>query len=191
MPSDHKLDPWKVLDQEVVLDTPWFRIRHEHLQTPTGAKTEFFIHENNDSVICFCVDDQDRVLIEKQYRPALKRVTIDYPAGRIEHDDASTQDAIRRELLEEVGFTATSLTELAVIDKDPGWSRTRIHIFLARGRIDQTPNPDANESLVAEFVPRAEILAMLTDGRLCCSYCVSTSFFAFQALDWPISPKQA
>lgn len=187
MPKNHKLEPWTLLDQKVVLDTPWFKINRQHLQTSTGAQAEFYIHENNDSVLCFCVDEQDRVLIERQYRPAIERVSIDYPAGRVEHDDASTQAAIRRELLEEVGFTATSLTQLAVIDKDPGWSTARMHLFLARGRVDQDPKPDANESIEVEFVPREEILAMLTDGRLCCSACVSASFFAFQALGWSIS----
>lgn len=185
--NHHQLEPWKVLDQKVVLDTPWFKISRQHLRTPGGNEAEFYIHDNNDSVLCFCVDDQDRVLIEKQYRPAVGRVSIDYPAGRVEQDDASTEAAIRRELAEEVGFTAASLTRLAVIDKDPGWSRARMHIFLARGRVDQTPKPDTTESIVASFVPRADILAMLADGRLCCAYCVSASFFAFRALGWPIT----
>src|SRR5690242_18503284 len=117
--ADHKLDPWKALDQKVVLDTPWFKIRRRHLQTPAGADVEFYIHENNDSVLCFCVDDQDRVLIERQYRPAIARVSTDYPAGRVEKDDTSTEAAIRRELFEEVGFTATKLTRLAIVDKEP------------------------------------------------------------------------
>lgn len=185
--NDHKLEPWKTLDQKVVLDTPWFKIRHEHLLTPTGAKAEFYIHSNNDAVLCFCVDDQERVLIERQYRPAIERVSIDYPAGRIESDDASTQAAIRRELREEVGFTATDLTRLAIIDKDPGWSSARVHIFLARGQVDQAPQPDATEGIVASFVPRAEILKLISDGQLCCSFCVTATFFAFQALGWPIT----
>lgn len=186
--KNHSLDPWKVLDQKVVLDTPWFKIRHEHLQTPSGATPDFYIHENNDSVICFCVDDQNRVLIERQYRPAIGRVSIDYPAGRVEADDGSTNEAIQRELAEEVGFAASSLKKLATIDQNPGFSRARLHVFLAQGRVDQAPKPDATEYIEATFVPREEILGMIANGTLCCSFCLTATFFAFQALDWPISP---
>ena len=70
MQSDSdKLKPWKIITQDVVFETPWFKIRKQHMQTPAGAELDYYIHDTQDSVICVCVNDDNTVLVEQQYRP--------------------------------------------------------------------------------------------------------------------------
>lgn len=183
-----KLKPWTTKQQRVVLETPWFKIRQQEMLTSNGSEATFYIHENSDSVICVCVDGQGKVLVEKQYRPSVEKVSTDYPAGRVEDTDESTETAIRRELQEEAGFVAETLTKLAVIDKDPGWSQARMHVYLARGVIGAEPEPDANESIVTSWHTREDILHMLASGEISCAFCISATLLAFQALGWPLTP---
>lgn len=185
MQSDNqKLRPWKTTEQEIVLENRWFKIRKRHMVTSTGAEVDYYIHEAPDGVICVCVSDDNTVLIEKQYRPAVDKVSVDYPAGGFEKDDASAEAAIRRELHEEVGFTARSIKKLAVIDKEPGFSIARTHVFLAQGSIDRDAIPEESESIIAQFVKPAEILDMIARGEIACTFCLSATLLAFKELGW-------
>jgi ADP-ribose pyrophosphatase len=130
------------------------------------------------------VTKDKRVLIEKQYRPALKKVSVDYPAGRLETDDASIEEAMLRELKEETGYQTESFQKIAVIDKDPGFSTTRMHIFLAQGAIPGDDDPEETESIVSNLVPAKQILEMIFSGELACAYCVSATLYAFKELGW-------
>ncbi len=185
MSSDSsKLKKWQTITKSTVFETPWFKIHKQHMRTPAGVELDYFIHDGNDSVICVCISNDNRLLIEKQYRAPLEKISVDYPAGRMERDDKSTEAAIRRELQEETGFTVTSIEKLATIDKEPGFSSTRMHVFLARGNIDSEATPDESESIVVDFVSPAEIIKMIDSGKMTCTFCVSATFLAFKKLGW-------
>lgn len=176
--------PWVLNSDEVAFQTPWFTIRKQQLTTPTGAHPTFYIHDTNDSVMCVCVTDDNRVLLERQYRPAIGKVSVDYPAGKMESDDASVEAAMLRELKEETGYAVTSFKKLAAIDKDPGFSTTKMHVYLAEGAIPGEAQPEDTESIHAEFVAANDVLGMITDGTISCAYCVSATLLAFRELGW-------
>jgi ADP-ribose pyrophosphatase len=178
------LQPWKTLHSEMAYETPWFTIEKEDLETPKGARPTFYIHHANDSALCVCVTDERKVLIERQYRPAIKRVSVDYPGGSLEHSDTDAEAAMLRELKEETGYLATSSKKLAVIDKDPGFSATRLHIYVVHGAVPGKDSQEDSESIISEFIPAEEVLELITAGEMACAYCVSATLFAFKELGW-------
>lgn len=184
MNDSAKLQPWHLHSSDIVFETPWFRIEKQELETPGGAKPTFYVHDTQDSVMCVCVTDDGKVLIEKQYRPAVRKVSYDYPAGKLEDDDASIEGAMLRELKEETGYQTTLFKKLAVIDKDPGFSTTRMHIFLAQGMIPGESAQEDTESIVSNLVPAEEVLEMIRAGKLSCAFCVSATYYAFMELGW-------
>lgn len=190
MYMDKQKVQWTALSHAVALDTPWFQIHKDHMRTPTGTETDYYIHAGHDSVICLCVTDDNKVLIEQQYRPPVSKVSTDYPAGHMEEDDASTEAAIRRELKEEVGFEASSMQKIATLDKDPGFSKTRLHVFLARGHVEHPTQPDVTEQITARFVTSDEILELIDSGTMSCTFCVSTTLLAFRQLGWLVAPQR-
>ena len=124
------------------------------------------------------------MLIERQYRPAIQAVSVDYPAGRLEEDDASVEKAMLRELKEETGYEVRSFEKLGIVDKDPGFSNARLHIYLATGATPGQDDQEETESIVSEFVPASEILAMIRRGEISCAYCLSATLLAFTKLGW-------
>jgi len=72
------------------------------------------------------------VLLVRQYRHAIAATLCEVPAGTLERGEAP-EDCIRRELMEEVGFRATSLEKLLTIATSPGVMTETISIYLARG----------------------------------------------------------
>lgn len=185
---DHedKLAPWKKLTEETVFHSPWFDIVKQHLKTPSGKDADFFVRHGKDSVMCVCVGEDNKVLIERQYRPAIERVSIDYPAGSIESFDGNPETAARRELLEETGFSARSVKHLATLDKESGFSASKLHVYLVQGTIKGVASPEDTESIVLNFVSQTEILRLISQGELACAFCVSATFLAFQELGWLI-----
>ena len=184
MSDEDKLQAWKLLSSEVAFETPWFSIQKEQLVTPKGATPTFYIHHAHDSAMCVCVTPDKRVLIERQYRPAIKRISVDYPAGAIESTDKTIEEAMLRELEEETGYQATAYKKLGVIEKDPSFSIAHMHIFLAQGTKPGSEQQEETESIISSFVPASEILTLIESGEMACALCVSATFIAFKELGW-------
>lgn len=183
-PVDPRLKPWRLLAKETVLKTRWFRIDRQEMRTATGVDAEYFVHHAPDSVICVCLTSAGKVVLEKQYRPPIGRVSYDYPAGSLELGDKDPTSGIRRELREELGFHARSLKKLCVLDVNPGFSNARMHVFLARGDIKEAATPEETESIVHMLVlPPDEVMALIDEGKLCCTFCVSATLLAFRELN--------
>lgn len=184
MPADPRLRPWQLVNKEVVLNTPWFQIDKQRMKTSTGGDADYYVHSGHDSVICVCLTSGGKVILEKQYRPPVEKVSYDYPAGGIERSDKNPEAGIRRELLEEVGFEAHSLQRLGVLDTNPGFSRARLHVFVAYGDIKKTAQPEVTESIVDILVtPPAEIMRLIDEGKLVCTFCIAATFLAFRRLN--------
>lgn len=63
-------------------------------------------------VVMVAVTPENKVILEKQFRPPVGRGVIELPAGLVEPGE-HMEDAARRELLEETGWTAGRLEFLA------------------------------------------------------------------------------
>lgn len=175
---------WVEHGRTEAFSSPWFAISRRTLAVPGGGTGEFFVHEGPDAAMCVCVTPAREVLLEWQYRPAIGRVSVDHPAGRIEPDDPDPAAAVVRELAEETGFVASSIRRLGVLDKDPGFSAGALHVFLAEGLVAGAAEPDDTERITVRWVDADEVLAMIDDGRLACAFCVSATYLAFRALGW-------
>jgi 8-oxo-dGTP pyrophosphatase MutT (NUDIX family) len=187
MPNKPNLEPWKLTHEEPALTTPRFTITKRIYRTPWNYDATFWIHSASDSVICFCLNEQNQVLIERQYRPAIGRVSVDFPAGKLEASDASPEAGMRRELAEELAFQPTELKLLGTIDKEPGWSESKLYVFLARGALNGTPKPDKTESLEIKSIPVESVLDLIGSSQMTCSFCLTTTLLAFRELKLPIS----
>jgi ADP-ribose pyrophosphatase len=83
----------------------------------------------------FAVTADGRVPLVRQFRPAIDRVSLEFPGGILEKGEAPDRCALR-ELVEEVGFTAPDIVSLGTFFPDTGRLGNRTWAFLAR---DVTP----------------------------------------------------
>ena len=101
-------------------------------------------------------------LLIRQVRPALRRVTLEFPAGNVDPGETPAQ-AAARELEEETGYRAEVLESLGACWPDPGRVDCRQHCFVARGA-RKVAEPEAGIELV-ELAP-AELVAAIKSGEL-------------------------
>ena len=81
-----------------------------------AARLKAATKENHaDGVVIFAADDQDRIVLIRQYRYPVGRFVYELPAGLVEPGENPRQAAVR-ELFEETGLTLTPV-------EDHGWGR--------------------------------------------------------------------
>ena len=88
--------------------------------------------EHPGASVVLAVDDEDRVLVVRQYRHPAGQRLVELPAGLLDQPGEDPEEAARRELVEETGYDAASWTRLASTYSSPGVTSEVIHLYLAR-----------------------------------------------------------
>jgi ADP-ribose pyrophosphatase len=84
-------------------------------------------------VAALVVDDDGRVVLVDQWRHAVGSRLLEIAAGKYDVDGEAVEDALRRELAEELGVEGGTLTFLASFYTTPGWSDEVLDLYLAEG----------------------------------------------------------
>lgn len=109
--------------------------------------------------------DDGTVTLIRQLRPAIGESLIELPAGRLEPDETPESSA-RRELREETGLIAASVTSLGLLYSSPGVFDEVIHLFLATGLQQMEAEPEEDEEISSLRIPLEQALAMVSDGSI-------------------------
>jgi 8-oxo-dGTP pyrophosphatase MutT (NUDIX family) len=153
--------PWRLLASEPVIDSPWFRLRRERLETGRGHVIDPFWRIDAPhwvSVVALTPDGQ-AVLVE-QYRRGCERVVRELPAGNLDAgEDPATCAA--RELEEETGYRVDGLlTPLGTLFPEPARSSAQAHGFLCRvAPVPGRDRQEASEDIATVLVPWATLRA--------------------------------
>ncbi len=105
------------------------------------------------------------VTLIRQLRPAVGDFLLELPAGRLSPGE-DPQLCAARELTEETGLTAATLTSLGVLHSSPGVFDEVIHLYLATGLSQGEPAPEAYEEIYCVRLPLAEALTMAAEGGI-------------------------
>ena len=96
--------PWRVLSSEYVARRPWFTVRRESVELPTGAVVpEWYVFEFPDWVNVIARTREGLFVMISQYRHALGETRYELVAGTCEQGETPLESA-QRELLEEAGY---------------------------------------------------------------------------------------
>jgi ADP-ribose pyrophosphatase len=117
---------------EVVFEGKIWDVRRETFRYGGETLTREFI-DHTGAVAVIAMDDEDRVLLIKQYRHPVRRREWEPPAGLLDEDGESPLDAAKRELSEEVDLEADDWHVLADYVTTPGGNNEAIRVYLARG----------------------------------------------------------
>lgn len=125
--------------------------------------------DHTGAVAIFALDENDRVLLIKQYRHPVGRREWEIPAGLLDVVDEDPLAAAQRELAEEADILATDWAVLSEFYTSPGGSDEAIRIYLARGlsaadeAFDRT---DEEADMELRWVPLADLVDAVLDRRL-------------------------
>jgi nudix-type nucleoside diphosphatase (YffH/AdpP family) len=140
-------------------------VRVDTVRLPNGGTSQREIVEHGDSVVMVPVDDQQCVLLVRQYRKSPEKPLLEAPAGGLEEGE-SPEEGVLRELQEEIGFTAGNLQRMAGFWMAPGFCTEYMHAYIATDLHPSTLAPDEDENIEVVPTPLVLIPEMIRSGDI-------------------------
>jgi len=102
----------------------------------------------------------------EQWRRAIGRITLEIPAGVLEAGE-KPEFAAQRELQEEIGKKAGSLTYLGPYFSSPGVFTEQVHLFVGKNLENSVLKGDDTDEIDIRIVPLQTALKLIEDGTIC------------------------
>ena len=109
--------------------------------------------------------DDGRLVMERQFRYPLRRVMLEFPAGKIDDGESPFVCGVR-ELEEETGYRAAEWARAGLLHNAMAYSDEGIEIWFARGLSRGKARLDAEEFLEIVTHSEAEIEALCASGGI-------------------------
>jgi ADP-ribose pyrophosphatase len=153
----------RIASSQTTRVSPWVSlVENRVVAAPDDAGAVYHSIDTMDYVSVLAVTADGRIPIVRQFRPAVRRFTLEFPGGLRDGDEAPEACAIR-ELAEEVGLAASRLQPLGAFLPDSGRLGNRMWTFFAP---DVVPVPDwrPETDIAHMMVTIAELHALALDG---------------------------
>jgi ADP-ribose pyrophosphatase len=144
-------------------DGTWVHVRVDEVRLPTGRVTSREVVEHPGSVAIVGVTSDGNVLLLRQSHHAIGHTLLGLPAGTLEPGETSEACA-RRELVEETGYHAGRLRQLAAYYTSPGYTNERMTIFHAADCEPAGSEIDPDELIQLTPMPLADVWRLLAPG---------------------------
>lgn len=152
----------EVISSRLVYQGKVVSLRVDEIGLLQGGVAVREVVEHPGAVVIVALDDEDAVLLVRQYRHPIGRYLLELPAGGLE-DGEDPLSAAKRELREEVGMEAREWRPLGSFFSSPGFVNERLHAFLARGLYSVPGDPDDDEDISVVRYPLRELLQHLAE----------------------------
>ncbi len=136
-----------------------------------GSTVERDVLIHPGAVVVIAVDEEDRVLLIRQYRHPIAMMVFEPPAGLLDVEGEPAHETAVRELAEESGYQALTWNVLVDFFNSPGGSSEAIRVFLARDLTEiaggRALTGEAEEAFLPRvWVPLDEAVDLILDGAL-------------------------
>ncbi len=150
-----------------MLETWLFKLRKERYASRLSDKShDFFVAEIADAVHVIATDENDRVLMVRQFRVGSRSDSLETPGGLIDPGEDPITAGIR-ELREETGYAGESPHCLGAFWSLPSLGTSRIWTMTIRNvRKVAEPHGDPTEELAVRWVPKRDVPAMIASGDI-------------------------
>jgi ADP-ribose pyrophosphatase len=153
----------QTLRSERGFDGKLVHVRVDHVRLPSGRESVREVVEHPGAVAIVALTADDRVIFVRQWRHAVQDLLLEIPAGTRDQGESEVTTA-RRELIEETGYAAGSIEQLARFYTSAGYSNEQMTLFLATGCTAADRKEDLDEGTEVVLVPRRDVPGLLQPG---------------------------
>jgi len=175
---------WKILSSEYLFSDLWFKVRKDKCETPKGKIVDpYYVYEFPTWVTAVALTKDGKIILERQYRHALGEVCIEIPGGCVDDTDLNLEEAIKRELLEETGYSFSSYKYLGKASANPSTNNNLMHMFLATGgKKIASQELDHNEEIEIDLVTVDEIKQLIRENKIIQAMHVTCILYALEKM---------
>ena len=146
----------QILSAKVIANTKLFTVESVKLRFANAREVTYERLNSGVGVVFVVAIERDKIILVREYAVGTERYELGFVKGRIDRGETPRQ-AARRELAEEIGRGATTLTQVRAIAAAPGHTTSRMHIFIADGLYPRHLDGDEVEPLQQVQWPLADI----------------------------------
>jgi len=156
----------KTLSSRLVYDGRAIKLRVDKVRTVDGRETEREVVEHGECVAIVAVDGDDNIIMVSQYRQPIDKEILEIPAGGIDPGE-TPEDAVRRELQEEIGYLPEKVERLGGFYSVPGYGTEYLHLFLATELAPSRLQAEDTDSITVVSVSLADMPELIESGQVC------------------------
>jgi 8-oxo-dGTP pyrophosphatase MutT (NUDIX family) len=160
-----------VLDSEKIYEGRIISLRRDTVAMPGGGTSVREVVHHPGAVAVVALDDEDRVVLLRQYRHPVGRHLWELPAGLRDEDGEPPLETAKRELAEEALLAAGRWSLLVTVNNSPGFSDELVQIYLAED-LRSVDRPEGflveheEADMTLERVPLADAVQRVFDGDI-------------------------
>lgn len=144
----------------------------ETFESPAGDRFVRWLVDHPGAVAAVPVEDGPdgpTVVMVRQWRPVMRAFMLEIPAGKLDVPGEDPDDAMSRELTEEIQQRPGRLVKLSTFWNSPGFSTELTHVYIA---LDLSPcdRPEAakeeEQDMTIERFPLADTVRLIATGEI-------------------------
>lgn len=145
----------------------WATLRVDTCKLQNGStKDDYYVLEYPNWVNAIALTADHKLILVRQYRHAADIVSLEIPGGVMDGDELP-EYAIRRELLEETGYSFESAELIATLYPNPATANNVTYTYLLKGGIKtHEQHLDEHEILNVEEYTVEEVKQLLKDNKI-------------------------
>ncbi len=155
----------QLIDEKTLYSGKIFDVKQAKVELPDGRLGIYDIVKSPDACAVVALDDNNNVIMVKQYRPSAEKIMLEIPAGKIDEGEDPAKCALR-ELSEETGYRAQEIEKLFSIHVSPGFCTEIIHIFKAAKLTLGDTDFDDDEYIQMVKIPLEKTYDMIKNGEI-------------------------
>lgn len=160
------LKPEKKLASQQIYQGHAVNIRVDTVEKAGGKKTTRDVVEHSDSIAVVALDEQENVILVRQFRHPVDRFLLEIPAGGIDPGEEPI-DSVRRELQEEIGYFPRKIDELGGFYSIPGYGTEYLHCFLATDLVPSRLMAEDTDDIELVRISLDEIPRLIATDEIC------------------------
>ena len=155
----------KITKSNEVYKCSLFTVTEDEAKDRTGWEMKRSIVRHRGSAVMMPVDENNRVLLVRQYRMPAGQKLWEIPAGKLDEGETPLQ-AAKRELGEETGLTAKTWKKLVSFYPSPGYVEEKMTIFLATDLTQGDAHPMDDERIETKWFTKKELREAIESNKI-------------------------
>ena len=152
------------LSSEMKFDGKLIKVTYDVAEVNGKEAWREVVHHPGASAVV-AIDEENRIIMEKQFRYALNDYLLEIPAGKLDAGEDPLVCA-KRELEEENGIIASEWISLGTIATSPGFCNEVIHLYVAKGLSKGEIHWEEDEYVEVERYTFDELLQRIKEEKI-------------------------
>ena len=156
----------KTIKSKDIYDGAVLKLRKDKVRLPDKNQTYREIIEHSGGVTILAKNENNKILMVKQYRKAVEKILLELPAGKLDEGEEPAECA-KRELWEETGYKPEKVEKLFSFYTTPGYSDEKLHLYIAKDlQFDPGDRLDPGEFIEHAFLDPADVMERIKNEKI-------------------------